>query len=605
MNRTEPRTLSTIGTLHSRPGLDLAAIRHEFPILARQVHDKPLVYLDNAATTQKPRAVLDAMAGFYERSCANVHRGVHALSDRATTLYEQARQSVASFIGAGSPREVVFVRGATEAINLAARCFGRHNVGPGDEVIVTWMEHHANIVPWQILCAESGASLRVVPISDDGELRLDAYEKMLSRRTKLVALGHVSNALGTVNPVRLVIEMAHQHGAAVVVDGAQAVAHVDVNVQDLDCDFYAFSGHKVFGPMGIGVLYGKLRHLETMPPWQAGGDMIETVTFEKTSYAPAPLKFEAGTPNVGGAVGLAAALEWLERMDRPALALHESHLLERCVRSLSAIPGVRVVGEPAQRVGAVSFVLEDPPVSALDVGTRLDLDGIAVRTGHHCCQPLMQRLGVLGTVRASFAVYNTIEEVEALTACVGRIAGQSGRQRSHAAIASCPDLRPLDYPAASAPTVEAAAQTFSAEFEDLGDWAERYAYLIDLGRNLPSMPADLKTEANRVRGCQSTVFLSPRARPGSADVVEFLADSESEIVRGLIALLQAIFSGQPPAQILDFDLAGLLARLGLATNLTMSRRNGLAEMVKRLRSFAAGLAARQPLAPSEELRVAV
>jgi len=607
MNRTQPGTLSTNGTLRSGPGpgLDLAAIRREFPILARQVHDKPLVYLDNAATSQKPRAVLDAMAGFYERSCANVHRGVHALSDRATTLYEQARLSVAGFIGAGSPREVVFVRGATEAINLAAHCFGRQNVGPGDEVIVTWMEHHANIVPWQILCAQTGASLRVVPISDEGEMRLEAYEKLLSHRTKLVALGHVSNALGTVNPVKLVIEMAHQHGAAVVVDGAQAVAHVDVNVQDLDCDFYAFSGHKVFGPMGIGILYGKLRHLEAMPPWQAGGDMIETVTFEKTSYAPAPLKFEAGTPNVGGAIGLAAALEWLKRMDRPALARHESQLVARCARSLSAIPGVRVVGQPAHRVGSVSFVLEDPRVPALDVGTRLDLEGIAVRTGHHCCQPLMQRMGVLGTVRASFSVYNTVEEVDALAACVSSIAGQIGRPRSQAATAPSPDLRPLNYPAASAPSVEAAAEEFAAEFEGLQDWAERYAYLIDLGRHLPSMPSDLKTEANRVRGCQSTVFLSSRARPGSADVVEFLADSDSEIVRGLIALLQAIFCGQPSAQILDFDLTGLLARLGLATNLMMSRRNGLSEMVKRLRSFAAGLAARQPRAPSEELMVAV
>jgi cysteine desulfurase/selenocysteine lyase len=605
MNSTQPGTLATTGSLLPGPGLDLAAIRREFPILARQVHDKPLIYLDNAATTQKPQAVLDVMAGFYDSSCANVHRGVHTLSDQATTMYEQARLSVASFLGASSFREVVFVRGATEAINLVAHCFGRQNVGPGDEVIVTWMEHHANIVPWQILCAQTGASLRVVPISDEGELRLEAYEKMLSHRTKLVALGHVSNALGTVNPVKRVIDMAHRHGAAVVVDGAQAVAHVEVNVQDLDCDFYAFSGHKIFGPMGIGVLYGKLRHLEAMPPWQAGGDMIETVTFEKTSYAPAPLKFEAGTPNVGGAVGLAAALEWLKKMDHPALARHEKQLVDRCVRLLSAIPGVRVVGEPEQRVGAVSFVIEEPRIPALDVGTRLDLEGIAVRTGHHCCQPLMQRMGVLGTVRASFSVYNTIEEVDALAACVSTIAGYKGPPKAQPATSPWPDLRPLNYPTASAASVEAAAAEFVAEFEDLHDWAERYAYLIDLGRNLPAMPADLKTEANRVRGCQSTVFLSSRARPGSADVVEFLADSDSEIVRGLVALLQALFSGQPAAQILDFDLSGLLARLGLATNLTMSRRNGLSEMVKRLRSFAAGLAARQPAAPSEELKVAV
>ena len=591
MNRTEPGILATSDALPSVPVLEIAAVRREFPILARRVHDRPLVYLDNAATTQKPRAVLEAMSDFYEGSCANVHRGAHVLSDQATTQYEQARLSVARFLGASSPREIVFVRGATEAINLAAHCFGRQNVGPGDEVIVTWMEHHANIVPWQILCAAVGASLRVVPISEEGELRLEAYEKLLCSRTKLVALGQVSNALGTVHPVKLMIDMAHRHGAAVVVDGAQAVAHLDVNVQDLDCDFYAFSGHKIFGPMGIGILYGKLRHLEKMPPWQTGGDMIETVTFEKTSYAPAPLKFEAGTPNVGGAIGLAAALEWLGGMDRKALALHESQLVDRCVRSLSAIPGVRVVSQPAHRVGAVSFVIEEPRMSALDVGTQLDLEGVAVRTGHHCCQPLMQRLGVAGTVRASFSVYNTIEEVDALEACVRRIAGQTVQPRLQGATAPTPDLRPLNYPAALASTVEAAAEEFAEEFEDLHDWADRYAYLIDLGRNLPAMPADLKTEANRVRGCQSTVFLSVQVRPGSTDVVEFLADSDSEIVRGLIALLQAIFSGQRADQVFDFDLNALLARLGLANNLTMSRRNGLAEMVKRLRAFAAGLTA--------------
>ncbi|MGO9600096.1 MAG: SufS family cysteine desulfurase [Isosphaeraceae bacterium] len=606
MNGTLAASSSTSALLRHGPAFDLAAIRREFPLLARHVHEKPLVYLDNAATTQKPRAVLDAISSYYEQSCANVHRGVHALSDRATSLYEQARVEAAEFIGAASPREIVFVRGATEAINLAAHSFGTQHVGPGDEVIITWMEHHANIVPWQILCAQRGAALRVVPITDLGELQLDAYQRMLSPRTKLVALTHVSNALGTVNPVRQMIAMAHQQGASVLIDGAQAIAHVEVDVQDLDCDFYAFSGHKVYGPMGIGVLYGKLRHLESMPPCQFGGDMIETVTFEKTSYAPAPVKFEAGTPNVGGAIGLAAALQWLKNMDRPAIKRHEMQLVESCVRSLSAIPGVRIVGQPACRAGSVSFVLEDPPVSALDVGTRLDLEGIAVRTGHHCCQPLMQRLGVAGTVRASFAIYNSPEEVQLLAEHLGRIAENQGPKRHRAAVSRPrPEIQLPEERDASAATVEAAAQALLVEFEGLGDWAERYEYLIDLGKHLPPMPARLKTEANRVRGCQSTVYLAPWVRSGSDDVVEFLADSESEIVRGLVALLQSLYSGKLAAQILDFDLSGLLARLGLATNLTLSRRNGLAEMVKRLRSFAAGLTEPATNAPSVECKVAV
>jgi len=413
MNCTQPGTLSTTGSLLSGPGLDLAAIRREFPILARQVHDKPLVYLDNAATTQKPRAVLDAMAGFYEWSCANVHRGVHTMSDRATTLYEQARLSVAGFIGAGSPREVVFVRGATEAINLAAHCFGRQNVGPGDEVIVTWMEHHANIVPWQILCAQTGASLRVVPISDAGELRLEAYEKLLSRRTKLVALGHVSNALGTVNPVQRVIDMAHQHGAAVVVDGAQAVAHVDVNVHDLDCDFYAFSGHKVFGPMGIGILYGKLRHLEAMPPWQAGSDMIETVTFEKTSYAPAPLKFEAGTPNIEGAIGLAEAVKYLEALGMSEVVSHEKALTKYAVERMQECKKITIHGclDLSKKCGIIPFSVKG--LSSHDVALICDNYGIMIRSGYHCAQPLHQQvLKLQSSDRASFYIYNTQEEID-------------------------------------------------------------------------------------------------------------------------------------------------------------------------------------------------
>ncbi len=411
---------------------DLSRIRQDYPILGRTVHGKPLVYLDNAASTQKPRAVLDALVRYYETDNANVHRGVHTLSDRATALYEQSRAKVQQFLNAQSPQEIVFVRGATEGINLVAQCFGRRNVGPGDEVVITWMEHHANIVPWQMLCEEKGASLRVVPITDSGDLRLGAYEKLLTPRTKLVAVTHVSNVLGTVNPIKRMIDMAHERGVPVVVDGAQAVAHLGVDVRDLDCDFYAFSGHKVYGPMGIGVLYGKARHLEEMPPWQGGGEMVNTVTFEKTTYNVTPSKFEAGTPNVAGAVGLAEALDELGRIGRDQIAGHEARLIEAALEQLGAIRGVRLVGEPAHRAGVISFVVEDPPLSALDVGTRLDLEGIAVRTGHHCCQPLLQRFGVPGTVRVSFALYNTVDEVARLATtlraivAVGSSAGASG-----------------------------------------------------------------------------------------------------------------------------------------------------------------------------------
>ncbi len=398
-----------------------ARIRGLFPALNQRVNGNPLVYLDNAATTQKPRTVIEALVRFYETDNANVHRGAHALSDRATAAYEGARQTVARFLNARTPQEIVFVRGATEAINLVAQSFGRSNVGPGDEVLITGLEHHANLVPWQQLCLETGARLRVLPITDRGELSLDALEEMLSDRTRLVALAHVSNALGTVNPVRQVVAAAHRHGIPVVVDGAQAVPHFEVNVQELGCDFYAFSGHKVYGPMGIGALYGRLSLLAGMPPWQSGGDMVHQVEYDKTTFNDPPHRFEAGTPNVAGAIGLAAALQFVEDVGRVRAALHESRLVDLAVRRLDEISGVRIVGRPEDRAGVVGFVVDDPPLSPLDVAVRLDSEGIAVRAGHHCCQPLMRRLGISGTVRASFAVYNTEDEVERFASAVRSI----------------------------------------------------------------------------------------------------------------------------------------------------------------------------------------
>jgi cysteine desulfurase/selenocysteine lyase len=403
----------------ARPAFDAEAVRREFPILAQRVHGRPLVFLDNAASTQKPRRVLEAMNGFYERDYANIHRGVYALSERATAAFESARERVRAFLGAPDAREVVFVRGTTEAINLVAQTFGRTRVGEGDEVLVTHLEHHSNIVPWQMLCAERGAELRVVPVDDRGDLRLDALERLLGPRTRILAVTHVSNALGTLNPLREIVRMAHDRGVPVLVDGAQAAPHLRIDVRELGCDFYAFSGHKVFGPTGVGVLWGRAEHLEAMPPWQGGGDMILSVAFEKTLYREIPHKFEAGTPDIAGVVGLGAALEWVSGFDADAIAAHERELLERATAGLARIPGLRLVGEPRERAGVVSFVFDD--VHPHDVGTVLDHEGVAVRTGHHCAQPLMERFGVPATVRASFALYNTREDVDALLAALGRV----------------------------------------------------------------------------------------------------------------------------------------------------------------------------------------
>ncbi len=394
------------------PALDVDRLREDFPILKRKVGGKPLVYLDNAATTQKPRVVIEAIRRYYTTSNANVHRGVHALSDRATRGYEEARTRAARFLNARADCEIVFVRGATEAINLVAHSFARPLLRRGDEVLITVMEHHSNIVPWQMVCAHAGATLKVVPVNGAGDLDLAAYGEHLSPSTRLVAVTHVSNALGTVNPVREMIGMAREKNIPVLVDGAQAAPHMKVDVRALGCDFYAFSGHKVYGPTGIGVLYGKREHLEAMPPYQGGGDMILRVTFEKTTYNEIPYKFEAGTPNIAGAIGLSAALGYLEGIGRDAVAAHERELLDYATETVGKVPGVRLVGTAREKAGILSFVLEG--VHPHDLGTVLDHEGIAIRSGHHCAMPLMDALGLPATARASFGVYNTRAEVDAL-----------------------------------------------------------------------------------------------------------------------------------------------------------------------------------------------
>jgi len=581
-------------------GLDIKRLREQFPILSETIHGKPLVYFDNAATSQKPRAVLDELNHYYEHDNANVHRGVHLLSERATEAYEGARLKVQKFLNAPCLRDIVFTKGGTEAINLVAQSYGRQRLQLGDEVLISWMEHHSNIVPWQLICEQRGAKLRVIPITDAGELNMDEFERLLSPRTKIVSLVHVSNALGTINPVKKVIEHAHSLGIPVLLDGAQAVSHMPVDVQELDCDFYVFSGHKLYGPTGIGVLYGKPQYLELMPPYQGGGDMIRSVSFEKTAYNELPYRFEAGTPPIAEAIGLGAALDFVEEIGRDRIAAYERHLLDYATQRMKDIPGIRIIGTAADKAAVISFLVNDPPLSALDVGTKLDLEGIAVRTGHHCCMPLMERFGIAGTARASFAIYNTTDEIDFFIATLRTIVESSrdGKTFENRAAknAAANAVEPV-YPPAAAPTPHAAADEIIEVFDFLDDWSERYEHIIEIGKKLLPMPHILETEATRVHGCQSTVFMHSRKKPGTNDVLEFLASSDAEIVRGELALLQKVYSGQRAGAILDFDVHAFFARLGLDQHLTMGRRNGLAEMVKRIRNFAAELAGRQPTTP--------
>ncbi len=405
---------------HSETSLsfDAERYRRDFPILQTTVHGKPLIYLDNAATTQKPQVVIDRLVQYYSTENANVHRGVHLLSQKATDAYEGSREIIRRHINAGSEKEVIFLRGCTEAINLVAQTFGRKNIRTGDEIVISAMEHHSNIVPWQMLCEETGAVLRVIPINQRGELDMDAYEALLSDRTRLVAVVHVSNALGTVNPVREITRLAHARGSRVLIDGAQAMPHMPVDVQAIDCDFYTFSGHKMFGPTGVGVLYGKEALLESMPPWQGGGDMIRSVTFEKTTWNTLPHKFEAGTPNIADFIALGEAIRYVNDIGLEKIAAWEAELLSYATEQLSAIPELRFIGTAREKASVISFVLEG--VHPHDIGTIVDQQGVAIRTGHHCTQPVMNFFGVPATARASFAFYNTKEDVHALTAAIRR-----------------------------------------------------------------------------------------------------------------------------------------------------------------------------------------
>ncbi|MGH2575430.1 MAG: SufS family cysteine desulfurase [Ignavibacteria bacterium] len=405
--------------LNKKTTFNVEKIRKDFPILSRKINGRPLVYLDNAATTQKPQSVVDALEHYYTYYNANIHRGVYQLSEDSTLAYEEARENVRKFINAADSREIIFTRGATEAINLVAQSYGRYNIKEDDEIIISNMEHHANIVPWQVICTEKKAKLRIIPITDSGELMMDEFMKLLNDRTRFISVNQISNTLGTINPVKQIIETAHRRNIPVLIDGAQAVPHMKVDVKELDCDFYAFSGHKLFGPTGIGVLYGKADLLETMPPYQTGGDMIKSVTFEKTVYNDLPFKFEAGTPNIAGGIGLSASIDYLNKLDFDAISTHEAELLVYAAEKLNEIQGLKLIGTAAHKAAVVSFIMDN--IHPHDIGTVLDSEGIAIRTGHHCTQPLMQRYGIPATARASFSIYNTKEEVDKLISGIHKV----------------------------------------------------------------------------------------------------------------------------------------------------------------------------------------
>ncbi|MCC7338498.1 MAG: SufS family cysteine desulfurase [Pirellulaceae bacterium] len=569
------------------------AIRGDFPILSTQMNGRPLVYLDNGATTQKPQAVIDALVHFYTHDNANIHRGVYPLSSRATDAYEGARGKVAQFLGAAEPAECIFVRGATEAINLVASSWGNSQLQVGDEVLLSGLEHHSNIVPWQMVCQTRGARLRVLPVTSCGELDLSQLDQLLNSKTRMVAMQHVSNALGTIHDIAPIIARARQVGAMVLVDGAQWVSHFATNVVALDCDFYTFSGHKLYAPTGIGVLYGKRALLEAMPPYQGGGDMIDTVSFERTTYAPLPNRFEAGTPDIAGAIGLGAAIDYIQEIGMERIAAYEHELLEYATQRIEQVPGLRIVGTAKNKAAVISFVIDTPPIAALDIATRLSNAGIAVRTGHHCCMPLMSALDIPGTCRASMAMYNTRADIDRLVDALQEIvAAQSARSTGASAIAN-DEQTTIVFAAASRPTIAEAAEELIEEFLLFDDKNSKTELLMELGEALPDTFAPLKALTTAVPGCMSEVYLIGRPVPDVPTKFEFVADSNAQIVRGLIALLQALFSGQLASDVLSFDIEALFRKIGLDQFVSSQRRSGLDGMIRRIRTLAQAIEDRQ------------
>lgn len=564
-------------------GFDAEAVRRDFPILSLESRGRPLVYLDNGATTQKPRVVIDALRNYYEKQNANIHRGVYELSQIATEGYERARRIVQRFINAADPAEIIFTRGTTESINLVASSFGRAFLSAGDEVVVSALEHHSNIVPWQMICQQTGAKLRVIPMNDRGELLLEEFAAMLNSRIKIVAVTHLSNSLGTVVPVEQIIQMAHSVGGKVLIDGAQWVAHAPTDVRAIGADFYVFSGHKLFSPTGIGVLYGRRELLDAMPPYQGGGDMIEQVTFGKTTYAPLPNKFEAGTPNIAGAIGLSYGIEYLERLGLDAVRAYERELHAYLDERLAAIKGVRIVGTAKHKASVVSFVVDEPRINLFELGRALDVENVAIRVGHHCCQPVMDRLGIGGTARASIAVYNSRNDVDRLCAAIEAVMESERLLRRQKIDAS--DVVFLE---ASGASPAACEDELAEEFSFFDDTNAKTEYLRELGEKLPKTIGALRQITERVVGCMSEVYVLPRIRQGTTDVVEFAADAEDTawIVRGLIVVLSRLYSGQRAQEILEHDIAGFMTRIGLESFVTTQRRSGFEGLIRRVRQFA-------------------
>ena len=551
--------------------MNLKAIRNQFPLLQQRVNGKPLVYLDNAATTQKPRAVLKALDTYYRQQNANVHRGSHHLSDLATARFEDARRTVQGFLNARSEKEIIWTRGTTEGINLIAQSFARPRLQSGDEILLSELEHHANIVPWQMVAEQTGAVIRVIPIRENGDLDLNAFDSLMNEKTRILSLTHISNALGTINPVAGLIRKARQNGTVVVIDGAQAVSHLEVDVQRLDCDFYLFSGHKLFGPTGIGVLYGRQALLESMSPWQGGGEMIEKVSFSGTTYNQLPFKFEAGTPNIAGAIGLAEAIRFLQQQDRKALAAHERTLMQKAIGLCKDIPGFSRIGEPTAGTSILSFQLTSHHQQ--DVGLLLDQQGIAVRTGHHCAMPLMEKLGLPGTVRASFCFYNSEQDVERFAAALAEISQGGG-------FTAAPVVTADDIFSQSPFGREINADALREKLTGLSQWNDRYREIMQLGKQLPSLTSAMKTSANLVKGCESDAWLL--CRKDSDGRLWFVADSDARIIRGLIALVLSAVNGKTGSEILNGDLQAYFDQLQLSRHLSPSRGNGLKAIVDEI-----------------------
>ncbi|MBA4502578.1 SufS family cysteine desulfurase [Marinobacterium marinum] len=538
--------------------------RRDFPLLSVRAHGQPLVYLDNAATTQKPRTVIDTVSRFYKTGNANVHRGSHALSAQATAAFEQARSTVAHWLGIEDSATLIWTRGTTEAINLVAHSWGAQHLRKGDLILLMQSAHHANIVPWQMLAASREVRIEAIPLQADGDIDHEAYHRLLEQRPVLVALGQVSNALGTIYPITDLCREAKAAGATVLVDGAQALPHFDIDLNTLGCDFYAFSGHKVFGPTGIGALWGRRELLESMPPWQGGGEMIEHVSFDATTYAGLPFKFEAGTPNIAGAIGLSAAIHYLNAQDRVAMDAHEQSLLDHALDCCSQIPGFRPIPSGARRVSLVSFELEGHHQQ--DVAHWLDQQGIAVRAGHHCAMPLMQSLGLPGTLRASFAFYNTHQEAEHLALALEQLV-QS--QKTTLPVA---DLEQSNYQ-------NAIKGVYSAT-----DWTSRYQALMRLGQATPPLPPALKQDCYLLPGCESRVWLITELDANG--LLNCRADADARILRALLGLLLSQVNGLTPEQLLSTDLEGKLSQLDIQRHLSPSRGNGLRSIIRSLQAFA-------------------